>query len=306
MIWNIPTLGKRCRAPGEPCAVFAGSEGLTDRILAVVDAASPRKQLELHLEVAAFFALAVPAAPLPVPHEEPPEPVRNRVVEELRHLEHLARDLGDVLGKRVQLDFLAEPRSREVRHRDDERGHVLQPLVVEEPHVLEPVGLLDVPYRVLDPPAGQAALHHLPQGLASAHRVQRRQQHHGLFAARPLHDDEMQVGVGPVGEPHGHRAVLHADVVNLVVGLEQDAVLVPERALAREIDRKDLRPVRPPAPVEQMTVAHEPNDEVQPVVDVESEPCGDSPRLCPAIYHTLPGNLQHFAGQLQMRGQALR
>ena len=29
--------------------------------------------------------------------------------------------------------------------RDDERSHVLQPLVVEEPHMLQPVRLLDEP-----------------------------------------------------------------------------------------------------------------------------------------------------------------
>ena len=68
---NIPTFEKRCRVLGEPCAAFAGFEGLAAGILAVVDTESPRKQLELHLQVAGLFSRALPAAPPLVAHEEP-------------------------------------------------------------------------------------------------------------------------------------------------------------------------------------------------------------------------------------------
>ena len=50
--WNIPAFANGCRAPREPCAVFAGFEGLGARSLADCDAKSPRKQLELHLPAA--------------------------------------------------------------------------------------------------------------------------------------------------------------------------------------------------------------------------------------------------------------
>ena len=262
-----PMFEKCSRPPGEPRAVFAGFEGLDAKILAVADAESPREQLEFHLQVAALLLRAVPSTPPAVPHEEPPEAVSYCIVEELRRLEHPARDLGEC----VQLDLLPEPRSREVRHRHHERGHVLQPPVVEEPRVLEPVGLLDEPYRVLDPPPGQVALHLLPQGLARAHRVQRRQRHHRLLAARPFHYDEMKVGVGPVRESHGHGAVLHSDVVDPVVRLEQDAVLVSHGAVCGQLARKDLRILRPSAPVEQVAVPDKTHDEVEAVPYVEPE-----------------------------------
>lgn len=64
----------------ESLARFRGLRRLAAEILAVADAESPRQELELHLQVTAFLARTVPAAPPAVPHEEPPEAVRYCVV----------------------------------------------------------------------------------------------------------------------------------------------------------------------------------------------------------------------------------
>ena len=61
--WNIH-LCKRLTNHWRALRGFAGSEGLNEKILAVVDAASSRQQLKLHLQVAAFFAQIFPSVPI--------------------------------------------------------------------------------------------------------------------------------------------------------------------------------------------------------------------------------------------------
>ena len=53
-----------------------------------------RQEFKLHLQVAAFFARAVPSTPLPMAHEEPSEAIRYRIVKKLRDLEGSDPDGG--------------------------------------------------------------------------------------------------------------------------------------------------------------------------------------------------------------------
>ncbi len=232
---------------------------------------SSGQKLELHLQVAVLLPDAIEAAPSAVADEEPAQAVCDRVVEELGRLVHLSRDLRDMVRERLELHLPAEPCSREIRNRNDESRHVLQSLVVQQPHVLEPIRLLDVADRLLDSPTRDVTLHDLPQGLARPHRIKRGQQHHRLLALGPFHDDKAKLRLRANRKPHRHRTVFDADVMNPVVRLVEDAVLVPQRALTRESFRQGHRILRLSAPIQQIPVACEANDEVITVVDVELE-----------------------------------
>ena len=99
-----------------------------------------------------------------------------------------------------------DPRHAEVDCREHDRRQRLDLAVLEQAHVLEVVGLLDVADGVLDPPAGDVSLHDLPEGLARSCLREGGQQHHRLLPESP-DDDHVQKPVGDVRKPHGHDAV---------------------------------------------------------------------------------------------------
>ena len=176
---------------------------------------------------------------------------------EFRHAVYPERHARDASCDDVVLLRVPDPRHAEVDGGEDDRGQGLDLSVLEQAHVLDAVGLLDVADGVLDPPAGDVALHDLPEGLARRCLREGRQQHHRPLPESP-HDDHVQEPVGDVGKPHGHDAELDRHATLLPVVVERHDLPVAHPALPGEFTAHDV--ALPAAHVALL----EADDEIQP------------------------------------------
>ena len=108
----------------------------------------------------------VESAPPAASSEDVARAVRDGIEVELRHLVYPERHAGDAPGDDFVPLRVPDPCHAEVDCSQDDRGQGLDLVVPEQADVLEAVGLLDVADGVLDPPAGNVALHDLPERLA--------------------------------------------------------------------------------------------------------------------------------------------
>ena len=183
----------------------------------------------------------VESAPPAASSEDVARAVRDGIEVELRHLVYPERHAGDAPGDDFVPLRVPDPCHAEVDCSQDDRGQGLYLVVPEQADVLESVGLLDVADGVLDPPAGNVALHDLPEGLARRCLREGRQQHHRLLP-EPPHDDHVQEPVRDVGKPHGHGSEFdrHAPLGAVVV--ERHGLPVAHPAFPGEFAARDASP----------------------------------------------------------------
>ena len=232
------------------------------------------------------------AAELSEPREGALESFRDRVVRELRDFLESLREVCEVFGEDLPLDVTPEPDGGEVGRRQDDRGHVADAPVRVNAHVLETVGLLDEPDRLLDPPAREISLDDPPHRLERPVDGKRHEQHHRLLA-EALDDDHVQFLLWVHRQSHGHRPELDLDVAFLAVRVELDVVLVPHDALAgKPVDLVHAFPCEDAA-------ARHADDEVPRIVDespVErgsvASPVVDEDALAPGCGHDAGDDLE--------------
>lgn len=153
-----------------------------------------------------------------------------------------------------------EPDGGEVGRRQDDRGHVADAAVRVNAHVLEAIGLLDEPDRLLDSPAREIALDDPPHRLERPVDGKRGEQHHRLLPESP-DDDHVQFLLGMHRQPHGQCAERDLHVAFLAVRVELDVVVVSHDALAgKPVDLAKSFPREDAA-------ARHPHDEVPRIVD---------------------------------------
>ena len=181
----------------------------------------------------------VESAPPAASSEDVARAVRDGIEVELRHLVYSERHAGDAPGDDFVPLRVPDPCHAEVDCSQDDRGQGLYLVVPEQADVLESVGLLDVADGVLDPPAGNVALHDLPERLAR--RCPREGRRHGLSPKAP-DDDHVQEPVRDVGKPHGHGSELdrHAPLGAVVV--ERHDLPVAHPAFPGEFAARDASP----------------------------------------------------------------